>query len=197
MLNVRQISTVNSIAMLARSNHNPHFLGRMGRSMVDIPVSIKSQFIAAGWYPGRKVNVSSAVPIEHPAAAILATFGGLTVTPDCESGEECAPNDLAFQELWPDQSITKVWAGILGTSLVGVAEVHYGHGQLYVASDGRCFGRSNIHDAFYFEGASIAEAAERALLGRRARPLLRPDQASVRLYGNVFTADNPEVYRYR
>jgi hypothetical protein len=137
------------------------------------------------------------VPADHPAAAVLAALGGLTVTPDREAGEECAPDELAFRELWPDESITVVWAGLLGARLFGVADMHGGHGELYVATDGRCFGRSCMHDAFYFEGASFAEAAERAMLGRRSRPLLGPDQASVMLYGIRFTADSPEVYRYR
>jgi hypothetical protein len=137
------------------------------------------------------------VPPDHPAAAILAALAGLNVSPDREAGAECAPNDLAFRELWPDESITAVWATLLATQLIGVADMHHGHGELYVAADGRCFGRSCIHDAFYFEGASFAEAAEGPMLGRRARPLLRADQISVTLYGIRFTPDSPEVYQYR
>jgi hypothetical protein len=163
----------------------------------ELPESVRPRFIAAGWFPGRRVAVSSAVPANHPAAAILAALAGLTVTPDREAGEECAPDDLAFRELWPDESITVVWAKLLATQLVGVADMHHGHGELYVAADGRCFGRSCIHDAFYFEGASFAEAAEGSMLGRRARPLLRPGQTSVTLYGTRFTADSPEVYQYK
>ena len=165
--------------------------------MVEVPESVRPRFVAAGWHPARRVAVSPAVPADHPAAAILTAFGGLTVTPDRESGEECAPADLAFRELWPDQSITEVWAGLLGTRLVGVADMHYAHGELFVATDGRCFGRSCIHDAFYFEGASFAEAAERSLLGRRSRPMLRPDQPSVTLYGIQYADDSLELYRYR
>jgi SUKH-3 immunity protein len=164
--------------------------------VVVLPESVRPRFIAAGWHPGRRVAVSSAVPADHPAAEILAAFGGLTITPDREAGEECAPDDLVFRELWPDESITVVWAKLLGTRLIGVADMQHAHGELYVAADGRCFGRSCIHDAFYFEGASFADAAEASMLGRRAKPLLRPDQASVTLYGDRFTADSPEVYRY-
>ncbi|HVL14786.1 MAG TPA: SUKH-3 domain-containing protein [Gemmata sp.] len=164
--------------------------------MIELPESVRSRFVAAGWYPGRQTVVSATIPFDHPAAAILAAFGGLTVTPDREAGEECAPDDVVFRELWPDESITGVWARLLGTLLIGVAEMHRGHGELYLAADGRCFGRSCVHDAFYFEGSSFTEAAERAMLGRRSRPLLRPDQSSVRLYGIQYTADSPEVYRY-
>jgi hypothetical protein len=182
--------------MVVAAAAGPGRLAEEIRWMVQVPDSVRARFVAAGWYPERRVAVSTAVPADHPAAAILATFGGLTVTPGCKIGEECASDDLAFGELFPDESITDVWAGLLGTRLVGVADMHHGHGELYIAADGRCFGRSCIHDAFYFEGASFAEAAERAMLGRRAQPLLRPDQSSVTLYGVRFTADSPEAYRY-
>ncbi len=165
--------------------------------MVYLPDSVQSRFVAAGWQPERRVAVSAAVPADHPALAILAAFGGLIVTPEDDTGEECATNDLAFHELWPAPSITEAWSQLLDTKLVGVADVHRGHGELYVAADGRCFGASCVHDAFYFEGASFAEAVERLLLGRRSRPLLRPDQSSVTLYGVQFKWDSPEIYRYR
>jgi hypothetical protein len=165
--------------------------------MIELPESVKPLFAVAGWRPGRRSAVSSAVPADHPAATILSMFGGLTVTPAGDAGEECATSDLAFQELEPDESVTEVWGGLLGTRLVGVAEVHRGHGELYVAADGRCFGHSLMHDAFSFEGASFAEAMERSLLGRRSRPMLRPDQPSVTLYGVQYTAGSPEVYRYK
>lgn len=155
-------------------------------------------FVAAGWHPGRKVDVSPAVPSGNPAAAILTEFAGLTVArPQGAAGEECAPSDLAFRELFPDPSILEVWAGLLRTRLVGVAGIHHGHGEWYVAEDGRVFGRSCVHDAFWLAGASFAEAIEGSLFGRRVRPLLRPDQSSVTLYGDEFTADSPQLYRYR
>jgi hypothetical protein len=68
---------------------------------------------------------------------------------------------------------------------------------LYLAADRRCFGSSNMHSAFYFHGASFAEAIEGILQGRRARPMLLPGQQAVTQYGERFTADSPEVYRYR
>ncbi|HEX5106089.1 MAG TPA: SUKH-3 domain-containing protein [Pirellulaceae bacterium] len=166
--------------------------------MFELPDSIRPTFIAAGWYPGRRVGVSSAVPPDHPAADIIATFGGLTVARLKGSmGEECGLDDLAFHELAPDPSVLNIWADLLGTTLVGVAEIHYGHGEWYVALDGRVFGCSRIHDAFWFAGSSFAEAAERSLFGMRVRPLLRPHQRSVTLYGVEFVADSPEVYQYR
>ena len=93
--------------------------------------------------------------------------------------------------------MTEVWGGLLGLRLVGIADVHNAHAELYVAADGRCFESSCIHPAFYFRGASFAEAVEGMLLGQRARPMLRPGQESVTLYGERFTENSPELYRYR
>jgi hypothetical protein len=67
---------------------------------------------------------------------------------------------------------------------------------LYIDTLGRCYGLSTIHDAFYFEGASLFEAVERLLTGKRCKPMLRPEQEFVHLYGRVYTADSPETYKY-
>jgi hypothetical protein len=162
--------------------------------MFDLPASVRPLFEAAGWFPGRHTSASVTLSAHHPAASFLAEFGGLKVTPGEYEGEECAPNDMDIHEVTPDAFI-KVWSKLLRTDLIGVAEVHYRHGELFVAEDGRCFGRSNIHPAFYFEGSTIAEAVERQLLGRRAKPMLRPDQRLVTLYGVTYTEKSPELYR--
>ena len=104
---------------------------------------------------------------------------------------------MVFSHLQTDDPILRVWEELLATQLVGVAEFCHAHGELYVDGDGRCFGQSCVHDAFYFEGASFAEAAERLLLGRQPRPMLRPDQQSVDVCGIRYTADYPEVHRYK
>src|SRR5262245_55711359 len=98
--------------------------------MMNVPESVRPLFIAAGWFPERQVAVSSAVPQQHPAASILATFGGLTVSPyEGSEGEECGMDDLAFRELFPHEGVLKRWAGLLETRLVGIAEIHFGHGE--------------------------------------------------------------------
>ena len=165
--------------------------------MFEVPESVRPVFEAAGWHPGRRVGLPPDVPAGHPGVAILAALGGLTVArPEDAEGEECALDDLAFGPLFPDGSILVGWAGLLNTQLVGVADIHHGHGEWYAASDGRVFGRSCIHDAFWLAGLSFAEAAERSLFGRRVRPLLRPGQSFVTLYGTRLSADSPAVYRY-
>jgi hypothetical protein len=162
--------------------------------VIEIPTTVGPLFVAAGWHPGRTMRLCSAVPPDHPAVAILSNLGGLTVG-TTGRGIECAKNDVAFQELSPDET-GQIWAGLLHTELVGIAEVHHAHGLLYVDSEGKCYGASQIHDAFYYEGASFGEAIERLLLGRRSRPMLRPDQHVVQLYGEEFRADDPGVYKW-
>lgn len=119
--------------------------------MVEVPESVRPLFFDAGWYPGRRVMVSPDVPADHPAADILAALSGLTVSrPRDAEGEECGLDDLAFRELCPDSSILDGWATLVGTRLVGIADIHYGHGEWYVAADGRVFGRSCVKRQLFF-----------------------------------------------
>jgi hypothetical protein len=103
---------------------------------------------------------------------------------------------VAFQELDPWERITKVWGELLGSPVIGVAEIDGGYEELYVDGKGRYFGASCIHDAFYFYGPSFPEAIKRLLLGGQAQPMLRRDQEKVVLYGKTFTAADPGLYRY-
>lgn len=149
----------------------------------------------AGWFPGRRV--ATRAPLGHPAESILAALSGLRVG-QTGPGETCARSDISFflLELEPDDVDMHEWSRLLGTALVGVGEVHNAHGELWVAADGRWFGRSLVHRAFYFEGADIVEAMEGLLRGRRARPLIHPDEESVTLYGDRYTREHPEIYDF-
>ena len=162
--------------------------------MLEIPTTVRPLFITAGWYPSRTVRQLSSIPPDHPAAAILTQLGGLQVG-TAGPGQECATSDVAFREL-PSNSTRDLWTRLLRTELIGIAEVHNAHGELYIDREGRCYGASQIHDAFWFEGSSFNEAIERMLLGRRSRPMLRPDQSVVRMYGETIRADDPRVYKW-
>lgn len=152
----------------------------------ELPNSIRTIFADAGWKPGRRITVPSVVPPQHPAHSVLAEFGGLTV----------AKNSLSFGYIEPDRTVLR-WADLLQSQLIGVAEIQNGHAELYVDASGRWFFASCIHDAFAFEGVSLAEAMECELLGRRCMPMLRPDQSRVVMWGEEFRSDDPRVYRYR
>jgi len=119
----------------------------------------------------------------------------LHLRPASDKGIECATSDVRFCEPEIDTP-GAAWERLLQTKLVAVAEVHNAHGLLCVASDGRCFGASYIHDAFYYEGSCIDEALEHLLIGIRARPMLRPDQHTVTLYGVQFAVGDSALYRY-
>ncbi|NNE84415.1 MAG: hypothetical protein HKN28_10645 [Alphaproteobacteria bacterium] len=164
-------------------------------TMNELPASVRTLFKTAGWHPGRNTTVSTKILTTHPAAIVLAEFGGLKVG-EAGDGEECAKDDVNFHEIWPVNSIIPIWSKLLSKELIGITEVHNGHCEMYIDDTGRCFGLSLIHDAFYFEGDSFSEAIENMLLGRRSRPMLRPDQKSVGLYGETFTAEHAAVYRY-
>mgnify|MGYP007070479173 CR=1 FL=1 len=124
------------------------------------------------------------IPQDHPSRAILSKLSGRR------------RGSIVFKLLdrcWYSKEVLE-WESLLHTTLVGLGEVEFHHGEFYVASDGRCFGLSCVHDAFYFEGESFKKYWLRKFLGSRARPMLRPDQSSVMLYGIVYTRESPETY---
>jgi hypothetical protein len=164
---------------------------------MDIPVSVRPLFAAAGWQSGRRVCVDGRVPQLHPAYGVLQEVGGLRVGRSGLGGIECARSDLEFCLCDIDQDILSTWRELLQSRLLGVAEVQNRHGWLLVDEAGRCFGASQIHDAFYFEGQTFGEAVERLLLGRKARPMLRPNQHQVDLYGATFARGHPAIFDYR
>lgn len=161
---------------------------------MEIPVGVRPLFAAAGWKLGRRLRVPGRVPQLHPAHKVLQEVGGLHIGRSELGGIECARSDLAFCFCEADHEILSTWSELLRSQLIGVAEVHNRHGWLIVDEVGRCFGASQIHDAFYFEGQTFGEAVERLLLGRKARPMLRPDQHQVDLYGVTFARGHPAIF---
>ena len=147
----------------------------------------------AGWRADRNVSVSGSVPLDHPAWRVLSSFGGLRIRPEEDSGIDCAASDIDFNSPAAPSEVTR-WAELLRSTLVPIAEVHNYHGLLCIASDGTCYGSSYIHDAFYLEGERFEIALERILLGKRARPMLRPEQSEVMLYGQTFLRGSAEVF---
>ena len=168
--------------------------------MIMLPQDVLPFFKRAGWYTGRTValpeDLVDKLPQAHPAIEILSKFGGLKVG-QVGSGEQCATRDVLFGFIYEDYEDIQIWNGLLGTTLMGIAEVHHSHGELYVDTAGRCFELSMIDDTFCFEGESFGNAMQGLLLGRRARPMLRPDQETVTLYGIEYNASSPELYKYR
>ena len=164
---------------------------------MDIPPRVRPMFTAAGWQPGRCVLVHDQVPQLHPAHDVLKELGVLHVGRPELGGIECASSDLefCFCDVNADD-VLSTWNALLRSQLIGVAEVQNRHGWLLVDEAGRCFGASQIHDAFYFEGQTFGEAVERLLLGFKARPMLRPDQDQVSLYGTTFARGHSAIFDY-
>jgi hypothetical protein len=166
--------------------------------MTLVPEDLLKYFKHAGWKPQRSValpkSITDQIPGGHPAGPILSEFSGITVGRN-GAGKECGTSDVAFQFVQLTDE-ADVWSDLLGTTLVGIATVGSNHADLFVDSLERYFCISSVHDATCFEGASFGESMRRLLLGIRCRPMLRPDQQSVTVYGEVFTADSPEVFDY-
>ena len=163
--------------------------------MNDLPESVRPLFLEGGWQPGRQVSVSSEIPPRHSASSVLAEFAGLRIGRS-GPGQECAASDIAFHELDQKNAIAGLWSELLQTKLIGVADVHNAHSELYVSTDGRWFKLSLIDDEMCYVGSSFSEAMERILSGRRCRPMLRPGQQTITFYGEKIMSDDPRVYRY-
>jgi hypothetical protein len=167
-------------------------LGRIGT--LDIPANVRPMLAAVGWHSGRHIDVDARVPQFHPAHGILKEFGGLHIG-RCGPGIECATSDLEFgfcEEA--DREVGSIWSELLMSKLIAVAEVHHRHGWLLVDETGRCFGASQIRDAFYYEGPNFGVGLESLLIGRKARPMLRPDQHQLDLYGKTFYRGDAAIF---
>lgn len=164
-----------------------------------LPPDIIPFFQKAGWSAERQIILApwvySAIPREHPAGALLSTLTGLTVG-ECGAGEQCATSDIVFGFIETEVDI-ETWNGLLDATLIGFASVSHHHGQLFMDSSGRVFGLSGVHDAIWFEGETFPDAMRALLFGRRtSRPMLRPDQESMDLWGETFTRASPELFPY-
>ncbi len=161
--------------------------------MTTLPQQLHAFFERSGWHEGRRAVLPTWLPAGHPAAEVLSAFGGLTVEPAPE-GVERAPSQLHFRPIASDGLAN--WEEVLVTTLVGIADIEGGYAELYMDAEGRCYCNSCMCDAFSYVGASFFEAALRKLVGLRSKPMLRPDQEFVHLYGLKYTQESPELYRY-
>ncbi len=128
-----------------------------------VPAVMRTAFQKSGWFEGRQVAVAPGVPKDHQAYAILAELSGLTI---CDPGPNvCSVEFKAINEV--DPPVT-VWAKLLATSVVGIAEEDDGHSELYLTGRGQVIGSSQIHPACFLVGRTFQEAMEAI---RRGRPL--------------------------
>lgn len=132
----------------------------------------------------RRTSFPDWIPADHPARAVLTR----------KEGKRRGRVQYRLLDRDEYSSDIAIWESLLGTRLIGIGDVDHGHEELYIASDGRCFGESAVHDAFYYHADSLFQFQLMQLFGRRSRPMLRPDQKSVDLYGITFTRESPEVY---
>ena len=158
--------------------------------MSAVPDSMRKAFEAAGWTEGRRIDVAPSVPIHHPAHALLAEVGGLTLT-------NPSPNicSIEFRHVTEGASDLMAWAAALGTDMVSIAEEDDGHATLYLTSRGEVIGCSNVHPACFLVGRTIGEALDAIGSGKRAQPMLLPHESKVTLYGITFHQGEAEVIR--
>lgn len=160
--------------------------------------AVTSLFIAANWPVADGERGEPFEVFDHPAAIAVAELDGLRVghmgiRPGQTSGE------LLFgdRSLEHDDPRVAEWEALLQIRLVNIAEVDSGHAALFMDGTGACYWKSNVHDAFAFGGDSLQEFLEDVVVNRRRKAMLRPDQASVSMYGLTITAKHPNAYDWR
>ena len=90
--------------------------------------------------------------------------------------------------------LVKKWESVLRTDLVGIGFEEDGHGELWVATDERCFGLGLSHEAFYFHANSVSELLQMDELGVRSRPMILSDGEHASLYSINFQRGDSRVY---
>lgn len=134
----------------------------------------------------------------HPAMRVIAELDGLRVgrmgiRPGQTSGELA----FGYRSAEHDDPRVAEWETLLSVRLVNIAEVDSGHAAMFMDGTGACYWNSIVHDAFAFMGDSLLEALEGFLVNRWLKAMLRPDQASVSMYGVNVTEGHPNVYDWR
>jgi SUKH-3 immunity protein len=157
-----------------------------------VPDSLACKFQESGWYPDRQVEVDGRVPADHPARAVLSEFGGLRLMRFYGDYEVC---EIEFRYLADKDDFPRRWEAVLGTELVGIAEHHNAHGELWMSSQGHLFGNGMVAPAFWHVGSTFQESIENLMAGHPGRPMLLDTQASVRHFGREYTRNDPEVLR--
>ena len=153
-----------------------------------VPRGMVRAFKTAGWFEGRQIAVPSAVPASHPASALLAELGGLTLV-------NPAPNicSVAFQYTAEAAELMVAWEVALATKLVGIAVKDDGHAELYLGDRGHVIGCSLVHPACFLVGRTIEEALEAIGSGKRAQPMLLSDEEEITLYGETYRQGDQAV----
>lgn len=164
--------------------------------MFELPYEVREWFLECDWTPHYRAAVPDSIPRDHPTYDVLENFGGITLLErNCPLDDEPI-REFTFRSFSRTFGHIQLWADRLETTLVGIAEEHNWHAELYMDSEGRCFSDSLIHDCFMFSGASIEDMLIGELQQRRKRALLPPHIASVRIYGEEIQRGDPRIWDY-
>ena len=152
------------------------------------PSRFMSHLRRSGWRENRQVAVDGRVPSNHPAYQVLSELGGVSF-----ASREWNKILLDFQYVEEAAEEARKWTQAYGMRLVGVAEIHNGHGEAYMTEQEHLIAFSLIHDACWFLGANLEAAMDALWREERARPMLLPGQESVDLYGETIMGKDPRV----
>ena len=162
-------------------------------------------FARCSWRGSRGMGGTLIVPLTFQtgfhrntgAHSILQSFGGLSLLSYDDEFPDEPTAELEFRPLTLKDKTATIWSRLLRSKVVGIGYGHNQHENVYADADGRIYGGSLMHDAFYLRGLTLPDCFHNLLTSTRARPMLRPDQRSVMLYGVTFTSASEEVHQYK
>ena len=135
-----------------------------------IPESCRALFLAAGWCPGRRTDVSldmlNGLESFSMGSALVREFGGLSVG-DCGPGRDCARSDIKFFSSPSIQDRYNIIDVRQPADLFPIGCAHREHMELFIDSKGRIFGYGIPDGSLLCIGESFGDAVERLLLGFR------------------------------
>jgi SUKH-3 immunity protein len=137
--------------------------------MNSLPESCLQLFEAAGWFPGRSVDVHfdrlESLRSYDLAEPLLREFGGLHVG-KCGPGRDCATSDIEFSR---HLSVADRYAVSAlespGSDLFPMGQAHLGHLELFLDERGRLFAYGVPDGSLQVVGESFFEGVERLLIG--------------------------------
>ena len=118
----------------------------------------------SGWTPDRRVPAPVTISKAHPATAVLESLTGIRIG-EAGAGVECAKSDVNFGPVDDGREDIARLEALLTETMVGVAQVHDRHAELYIDGRGRCFGVSLMHSATWLEGETFDVAWKGCCLG--------------------------------
>jgi hypothetical protein len=138
-----------------------------------IPENIRPDFIAAGWFAGRLVDVPKLEAAEFQlfplAQQILSELYGLKISTR-EHGQDCASTALVFDPAIPAELGQAIFSleSKIGAKAYPLAHDDLGYEDFFIGSDGKLYCLSSVTGKFYCVADNFINALENLITGKNS-----------------------------